>query len=324
MKSRWDSKVKDFQPFKIGDVVKMYNPQLATKNGELPNSHKLKSKWQGPYTVIDTAVHDNDAIYVLKDPTTLREWTVNVELLEEYFGDNFLQSQKRKQSHKNLTNSSKPPTTQRMVGRDGDGQSDQPGCENIGKQNEPNSIRTVPIAVTTHTANQSLPPSPDLRETEATKRTSIGSRTQRKAAEKGQNIRRLSEDASSRTPDKQESPSFKRLKWNMDMPKHKSHSRHTTGLTKQEQQRKHERNHLNQKYVTNAEALKEYELDEVLSHYKKDNQYRYIVSWQDKNIPHGDLSRNSFVTDEILWDYWNNSKLPKKSKPQEFRKERHR
>jgi hypothetical protein len=55
---------------------------------------------------------------------------------------------------------------------------------------------------------------------------------------------------------------------------------------------------------------------------KKDNQYRYIVSWQDKNIPHGDLSRNSFVTDEILWEYWNNSKLPKKSKPQEFRKER--
>jgi len=323
MKSRWDSKVKDFQPFKKGDVVKMYNPQLATKNGELPNSHKLKSKWQGPYTVIDTAVHGNDAIYVLKDPTTLREWTVNVELLEEYHGDDFLKSNKRKTSQ-SPTNSPTPSTTQMMVSRDGNDQSDQPGFEENGTQTEPISLRTVHTAVNTSTANQSIPPPTDLRGTEAEESTSIGSRPQRKAARQGQVKRRSSEDASSgqlgNESDEDQIPSFKKLRFDVDKPTHPSHSRHTTGLTKKERQRKHERDHRNRMYVTSAEALKEYDLDEILSHHKKDNQYRYHVSWQDKTIPNRDLSRKDFVTDEILWDYWNNSKFRTKDKPQEFRK----
>ncbi len=85
MKSNWDSKLINFEPFNLGDRVKMYNPQLATKQGDLPNSHKLKSKWQGPYRLIDVSVNNNHALYTLQDPTTHREWTVNVERLAEYY-----------------------------------------------------------------------------------------------------------------------------------------------------------------------------------------------------------------------------------------------
>jgi hypothetical protein len=331
MKSRWDSKVTNFEPFKIGDRVKMYNPQMATKQGELPNSHKLKSKWQGPYTVIDVAVNENQALYSLKDPTTHREWTVNVERLAEYHGDGFLKRQRPTQP--SSTNSLEVSHTLGTTQHNSNDAPAQQRFESTPKSRRlsSNIPRTIPTSQLIDPSNPSNEPVSSLQARTQKDDTSIRPRPSRKAAKAAQHKRRQSENESSEHQDEvlgeqdadyasSQPPLFKKLRFEKDtIPHHRTHTRHTEGVTQKELQREHERKFKNDSFINDASSLKEYELDGIITHYKQGNKgYRYIVKWKNPTIPNSDISRRSFSTTGILWDYWKT--FPRNQKPVEFRK----
>jgi hypothetical protein len=47
----------------------------------------------------------------------------------------------------------------------------------------------------------------------------------------------------------------------------------------------------NQTFVNDVSSLEEYELEEIVSHYKEGNKsYRYIVKWKDPTIPNSEAS----------------------------------
>ncbi len=61
-------------------------------------------------------------------------------------------------------------------------------------------------------------------------------------------------------------------------------------MTQKELQRQHERELKDNAFVNDASSLKEYELEEIISHYKESNKgYRYIVRWKDPTIPNSDI-----------------------------------
>ena len=330
MKSTWDSKLINFEPFNIGDRVKMYNPQLATKQGDLPNSHKLKSKWQGPYTVIEVSVNDNHALYTLQDPTTHREWTVNVERLAEYHGDGFLKRQRPNAPSSTIVlESSDTLGTTKLTS------SDAPVQHRLAARTESRSLisemqRPPPHSQDIVVPNPSTVERSSLQGKRATEVTSIRPRLSRKAAQAAQHKCRQFGDPSEREEEvlgetdndyvSSQPPPLKKLKFSHDKSvHHKTHIRHTTGVTQKELQRQHERELKDNAFVNDASSLKEYELEEIVSHYKEGNKgYRYIVRWKDPTIPNSDISRRSFSTTSILWDYWNN--FPRNQKPVEFRK----
>lgn len=101
--------------------------------------------------------------------------------------------------------------------------------------------------------------------------------------------------------------------------RHKSHMRHTTGSTKQELSRKAHRDRDNSLYTRDANSMREYVLDKILSHRKRGNTYLYMVSWEDPTIPHQEIRQQDFVTHDILKEYWATQSVPRRNKPAQFR-----
>ena len=121
------------------------------------------------------------------------------------------------------------------------------------------------------------------------------------------------------------SSSSKRVKFmEQEEKRHRTYTRHTTGVTQKEQRKRDQRSIANAKYTTSAVSLKEYVLDRIISHRIEGNgnnkQYKYLVSWEDPNIQPRYISVNDFCTKDILWDYWAN--IPRNQRPVAFQKTR--
>jgi hypothetical protein len=80
----------------------------------------------------------------------------------------------------------------------------------------------------------------------------------------------------------------KKLKFQTGEKQHRSHTRHTTGITQQEHVKRDQRFQADDLYITGAEALKEHVLDEILSHRidttNRQKRYRYLVSCGKTNL----------------------------------------
>jgi hypothetical protein len=90
MKLNWDSKVHRHQTFKPGDEVLVFKPIEHSMSNEAKHSQVWKRKWQGPFTVLRHAHKNNEDIYIIKDQTSAREFTINVNKLRKYNKRQFL------------------------------------------------------------------------------------------------------------------------------------------------------------------------------------------------------------------------------------------
>jgi hypothetical protein len=76
MKLYHDKKIVQ-KEFHVGQQVLLYNSRLRLFPG------KLKSKWSGPFLVIEVRPH---CAIKIEDPTTARSWLVNGQRLKHYLG----------------------------------------------------------------------------------------------------------------------------------------------------------------------------------------------------------------------------------------------
>ena len=89
VKNKWEQKIRKLpKKFRIGDKVLFYNPQLNADPGEDRN-HVFKRKWKGPLLITGNPY---PAIYIVRDPVTLREFSVNMNKLREYEKYNFIKT----------------------------------------------------------------------------------------------------------------------------------------------------------------------------------------------------------------------------------------
>ena len=63
--------------FNTNDLVLLFQPRVNTISVELEHSHIWISAWQGPYTIVKHKFDKSD-IYIIKDPSTLREFSISV------------------------------------------------------------------------------------------------------------------------------------------------------------------------------------------------------------------------------------------------------
>jgi hypothetical protein len=85
-KLAFDNKVREHVQFKEHDTVLMYRPTIHSQANAPNHGQTWTSHRQGPYTVVARAYADNGAVYILRDPTSDREWTVNAYHLRPYHG----------------------------------------------------------------------------------------------------------------------------------------------------------------------------------------------------------------------------------------------
>ena len=102
---------------------------------------------------------------------------------------------------------------------------------------------------------------------------------------------------------------------------HRSSSRHKTGMTNKEAKLIAERNKDNLDPDVTLDALKEFEIDSIISHKKVRNRILYEVKWV--GIPITSFEPiASFLTTEAISDYW--VKQPIDSRPKQFRASKQR
>jgi hypothetical protein len=92
VQSKWNAA----HPIKVttytkGDQVLMYKPNLNKQTGHPDHSAKFNKSWIGPYVVIEHRFNNESDVYVLEDPKTQRQWSVNVNKLTRYFPRTFLE-----------------------------------------------------------------------------------------------------------------------------------------------------------------------------------------------------------------------------------------
>jgi hypothetical protein len=71
--------------------------------------------------------------------------------------------------------------------------------------------------------------------------------------------------------------------------------------------------------MEDAEDLREYERDAILSHKRKGKGYEYLVSWKHTSIQSW-LSTKDFVTKDIISEYWKKLNIHDSLKPKPYRK----
>jgi hypothetical protein len=91
-KLSWDKKAPQSTKFSVGELVLMYQPQLNSDTGRLDHSHTFNRKWKGPYRVMEQKQGDHHDVYVIKDETSGREWSINVHKLKQFEPSEFLKS----------------------------------------------------------------------------------------------------------------------------------------------------------------------------------------------------------------------------------------
>jgi hypothetical protein len=81
VKNKWEQKLRKLpKKFRIGDKVLFFSPQLNADPGEDRNQ-VFKRKWKGPLIIIENPY---PSIYVVQDPISRREFSVNMNKLREY------------------------------------------------------------------------------------------------------------------------------------------------------------------------------------------------------------------------------------------------
>jgi hypothetical protein len=68
----------------------MFKPQLNKLTGKPDHSQTWIPDWNGPFVVVGRKHDINSDVYILKDNTTAREWTVNVNKLRPYNARRFV------------------------------------------------------------------------------------------------------------------------------------------------------------------------------------------------------------------------------------------
>lgn len=91
-KLRWDANIKGHTSFEKGDEVLVFQPKINSEKGEAEHAHIWKRKWQGPFIIESKAHKDNQDVYVIKDRTTNRVWTMNVHRLIKFIPRKYLKT----------------------------------------------------------------------------------------------------------------------------------------------------------------------------------------------------------------------------------------
>jgi hypothetical protein len=91
-KKVWDSKVKPYDVFQENDLVAMYRPTENKLTGTIDHSQVWIADWVGPLRVIKIPYPENPDVYIVKELTTNREFTVNAHKLKPYISREYLTS----------------------------------------------------------------------------------------------------------------------------------------------------------------------------------------------------------------------------------------
>ena len=76
--------------FQTGDQVLMWIPPINKLTGQPDHSQKFRRSWRGPYIVVHQRFGEDSDVYLIRDPTSHREWSINVNKLTKYFPQTFL------------------------------------------------------------------------------------------------------------------------------------------------------------------------------------------------------------------------------------------
>lgn len=256
MKLGWDEKVKHHHVFKVDDKVLMYQAQVNIGKDEQKHSQVWKRQWIGPFIIVSERHNNNPDVYLIKDPDTNREWTVNVHKLRPYHGPQFLMD------NQDTGTSPKAPLK---------------------------SVVRLEGAIPTVEPVQDAELKPLM--------------------EGGIPTRKLT-DATLEVMSKGILKPVKEKK-------HKSKTRHETGITVQETKRPLKQDAWNSRYqIESMDAFKEHEVDTIVDCRKRGNGYEYQVKWKQIDTLSW-LGINNFNTTECIQDFWNPK--PERDIPRQFK-----
>lgn len=291
----------------------MWIPHINKLPGQPDHSTKFNRSWRGPYKVMQQRFGSDSDVYLLQDPATLRQWSMNVHKLAKYHPATFL--------HGGAILEPGPEGAVQDVGT-GISNTELPRAVAASETGVPEERQELQL-----NDEPGLPDAQDLglmtssppQQDGPTDGLSAGS-TGKLLADENIIHSRLAE--TEQTTDATAS-SVEAIRQEQSAPSAKSPSNTVleepetrTRMTQQERRRQDQASQLLDKDYD--ELVISHDLQCILSHGYERRRIYYLVQWSNEAVPPSKIYREDFDTMGCLNDYW--QRLPVGERPKEFRK----
>lgn len=296
--------------FQVGDLVMMWIPPINKLPGQPDHSTKFNKSWRGPYTVLQQRFGRDSDVYLLQDPATQRQWSMNVNKLARYYPATFLREEARLESG--------PESTARGLGAVNSdlGESQRP--ETGVPEERPGSQLNVESSLPEARDMGLMTPGPEHPES-STDGSSAG------GAAKSLRNEDLIHSCSAETEPCTVASASPVEAVSQEQPAPSAKSNPTAVLedndtrTRTTQQERRRQEHASQLTEGDYEEfVVSHDLERILSHGYERRRVYYMVEWSNKAVLPTKIYREDFDTTGCLDDYWKG--FPVAARPKEFRK----